>query len=61
MNVTGIASGMGTNVEMSRVQAGASFSVLKMADEVVTEACAQLLNMMDAMLTGLGQNIDMYA
>ena len=59
MNIAAV--GASPNAQMTHVQNEASQSVMKMANEVVVDAISELLHMMDAALTGLGQNIDVYA
>ena len=57
MNISGIASAT-SNMSAAGVQYMASLKVLDMAQDVFKEAAAELIDAMDAIITGLGQNID---
>ena len=57
MDISGIASSA-SNMSAAGVQYMASLKVMDMAQSIVEEAAAELIDSMNAMITGLGQNID---
>ena len=57
MDVSGISSGA-SNMSATGVQYMASLKVMSMAQNIFEEAAAELIDAMNAMITGLGQNID---
>ena len=48
-----------SDIKMLHVQTEASFRVMKMVMETFDEASEGLMKMLDAAMTGIGQNIDM--
>ena len=60
VNISSIASAA-SGVSAAGAQYVASLKVMDMAQEVFKEAAEELIGMMDALITGLGQNIDIYA
>ena len=60
MGISGIASAA-SSMDAAGVQYMASLKVMNMAQDVFEEAAAELINAMNAIITGLGQNIDIYA
>ena len=57
MNISGVASAA-SGVGAAGVQYMASLKVMDMAQEAFKDAAEELLRAMDALITGLGQNID---
>ena len=60
MNISSVASASSA-MGAASVQYMASLRVMDMAQEAFKDAAEELLAMMDAMITGLGQNIDVMA
>ena len=58
MNTIGIAN-TATNMKMIHVQTEATFRVMKMVMDVAEEVSDSLMKMIDAAMTGVGQNVDM--
>jgi len=58
MDTIGIAN-MATNVKMLHVQTEVAFKAIKMTMDMAEQEGAGLMKMLDAAMTGLGQNIDM--
>jgi len=48
-----------TNIKMIHVQTEAAFKVMKMVMDTAEEASDSLMRMIDAAMTGVGQNVDM--
>jgi hypothetical protein len=57
MDITSIPS-VSTDMATASVAMTASIKVMDMADDVLEQAAAQLIAAMDAMITGVGGNID---
>ena len=57
MDISGIASSASA-MDSAGIQYMASLKVMKMAQGIVEEAAAELIDAMNAIITGLGQNID---
>ena len=57
MDISGVASAA-SNMSAAGVQYMASLKVMDMAQNVMEEAAAELIDSMNAIITGLGQNID---
>ena len=57
MDISGISSAA-SNMSAAGVQYMASLKVMDMAQSVVEEAAAELIDAMNAIITGLGQNVD---
>ena len=47
-----------TNMKMIHVQTEATFKVMKMVMDTAEEASDRLMRMIDAAMTGVGQNVD---
>ena len=60
MNISGI-SGAISSAELANVNMVASLKVLDMAQDVFEDVAAELIDAMSSVITGLGQNIDIYA
>lgn len=60
MNISGISSAA-SNMSAAGVQYMASLKVMGMAQDVFEDVAAELIDSLNAMITGLGQNIDIYA
>ena len=59
MDIRGIA-GLATDMKTSYLQTEVSAKVLKMTEDTVVQESADLLRMMNASVTGVGLNIDVY-
>ena len=57
MDISAITSSA-SNMSAAGVQYMASLKVMGMAQNVMEEAAAELIDAMNAIITGLGQNID---
>ena len=57
MNISGVASAA-SNMNAAGVQYMASMKVMSMAQNVFEEVAAELIDSMNAVITGLGQHID---
>lgn len=57
MNFSGIASAT-SNMSAAGVQYMASLKVMNMAQDVFEEVAAELIDSMNSLISGLGQNID---
>ena len=57
LNISSIASAA-SSLDSIGVKYAASLKVMEMAQDVYEEAAAELLSAMDALITGLGQYID---
>jgi len=60
MDSMGIAS-VAKNMKAVQLQTEKAFRVMKMVMNTAEEEGAALLKMMDAAMTGIGQNLDTYA
>ena len=58
MDSMGIA-GVANNMKTMQLQAETALRVMKMAMNITEDAGAALMKMMDAAITGVGQNVDM--
>ena len=58
MDVSGISSAS-SNMSAAGLQYMASLKVMDMAQDVFKDVAAELIDGMDAIITGLGQNIDL--
>ena len=59
MNISSVSAGVSAT-ELISVKMMASIRALDMAQGVFDDVAAQLLKEMEAAITGLGQNVDMY-
>jgi len=60
MDSMGIAS-TAMNMKMAYVQTEVSFRVMKMTLDISKQACSAVVEMMDAAITGVGENFDIIA
>ena len=60
MNVSSISSAA-SGVYAANLSMAASLKVLDMAQSVFEDAASELIEAMSAAITGIGQNIDVYA
>jgi len=58
MDVMSIAS-TATNMKTAYIQSEVSFKVMKMTLDISKQESAALMEIMDAAMTGIGENIDM--
>jgi hypothetical protein len=57
MEISNISS-MATDMKLAAAQTEASAKVMKMADDTTKQEGSELIKMMNASFTGLGQNFD---
>jgi len=60
MNISGI-SGAYSGADLVNVNMAASIKVLDMTQDVFNDVAAELIDALSSVITGLGQNIDIYA